>query len=108
MRRPVLAGTRACALALAVALAYAASNYQADLNVRRPAVLRVRQPRPARARGPATRGVWVLVAGLRLDASRGMAALDRLRAAGANVTGRAEFPTYTAPNLVAQATGIEP
>ena len=108
MPRLVPAGARACALALAVALGYAASNYQADLNVRRPRVLRVAEPHPVRAGGPAARVVWVLVDGLRLDASRRMAALDRIRAAGADVAGRAEFPTYTAPNIVAQATGIEP
>src|SRR5262245_19590961 len=104
--RPALA--RACAFALAAAVAYAASTYESDLNVRRPPVLRVRAPGGPGRRGLAQRVVWVLVDGLRLDASREMPVLNRLRAEGEDVSGRSEFPTYSAPNFVAQASGIEP
>jgi type I phosphodiesterase/nucleotide pyrophosphatase len=100
--------TRICIVMLAVALAYAASRYERDLNVPRPAVLGVRPAPRSQGGGPASRVVWILVDGLRLDASRAMPALDRLRAEGLEVVGRAEFPTLTGPNFVAQASGIEP
>jgi phosphopentomutase/2,3-bisphosphoglycerate-independent phosphoglycerate mutase family metalloenzyme len=99
---------RLCAFALGVGIAYTACSYEADLNVRGPAVLRVSAPQRSRARGPATRVVWVLVDGLRLDASREMTVLNWLRAEGEDVSARAEFPTYSGPNFVAQASGIEP
>jgi hypothetical protein len=99
---------RLCAFTLGVIMAYTACSYEADLNVRRPAVLSVSAPQRSRARGPAARVVWVLVDGLRLDASRQMTVLNRLRAEGEDVSARAEFPTYSGPNFVAQASGIEP
>lgn len=55
-----------------------------------------------------TRLVWILVDGLRLDASREMPVLNRLRAEGADVSAKAEVPTYSGPNFVAQASGLEP
>src|SRR6266850_382912 len=100
--------TRVCALAVAAVLTYAARNYEYALNVRRPRVLDVRAPRAAHGGGPAARVVWVLVDGLRLDASRQMPVLNRLRAEGEDVSARAEFPTLSGPNFVAQASGIEP
>src|SRR4051794_9978544 len=69
----------ACAFALAVGLAYAASNYEDALNVPGPAVLRVAAPLVSTGSAKAARVVWVLVDGLRLDASRRMTALNRLR-----------------------------
>ena len=99
---------RALAFALGVGAAYAAFSYEAHLNVRRPAVLRVPAPRATRRDGPAARVVWVLVDGLRLDASRQMPILNRLRAEGEDISARAEFPTFSGPNFVAQASGIEP
>jgi len=101
-------GGRAFALALGVGAAYAAFSYETELNVGRPAVLRVLAPPAPRGRGPAARVVWVLVDGLRLDASRQMTVLNRLRAEGEDILARAEFPTFSGPNFVAQASGIEP
>jgi hypothetical protein len=95
-------------LALAAGLAYAAWSYERSENVRRPPVLGVDPPGAPIRRGPATRVVWVMIDGLRLDASRRMATLDRLRVQGEDVAGRAEFPTFSRPNFVAQASGIEP
>jgi hypothetical protein len=89
-------------------MAYTAFSYESDLNVRRPAVLEVGTSAASSARGPARRVVWVLVDGLRLDASREMPVLNRLRADGEDVSARAEFPTFSGPNYVAQASGIEP
>jgi hypothetical protein len=100
--------TRVGALAVAAALAHAAWHYETDLNVRRPPVLAVRAARAAPGHGPAARVVWVLVDGLRLDASREMTVLNRLRAEGDDISARAEFPTLSGPNFVAQASGIEP
>lgn len=54
-------------------------------------------------RGVTTRVLWVLVDGLRLDVSRRMPALNRLRAEGADVPARAAFRSYGGPNFVAQA-----
>jgi phosphopentomutase/2,3-bisphosphoglycerate-independent phosphoglycerate mutase family metalloenzyme/type I phosphodiesterase/nucleotide pyrophosphatase len=99
---------RLCGLAVAVAVACAAEHYEHALNLARPLVLGVGPPVASRARGPAVRVVWVLVDGLRLDVSRTMPALNRLRAEGNDVSARAEFPTYSGPNFVAQASGIEP
>src|SRR5881397_113161 len=99
---------RLCVFALAVGAAYGAWSYQSDLDVARPPVLDVRAPRAARGDGPAARVVWVLIDGLRLDSSREMTVLNRLRAEGEDVSARAEFPTYSGPNFVAQASGIEP
>jgi hypothetical protein len=94
---------------LGVAMAYTAFSYESDLNLRRPAVLQVGPSEAvARPEGPARRVVWVLVDGLRLDASREMPVLNRLRAEGEDVSARAEFPTFSGPNFVAQASGIEP
>jgi type I phosphodiesterase/nucleotide pyrophosphatase len=99
---------RLCAFALGVGMAFTAHSYESDMNVRSPAVLRVSAPQTSRARGPAARVVWVLVDGLRLDASRKMTVLNQLRAEGEDISARAEFPTYSEPNFVAQASGIEP
>lgn len=99
---------RACAFVVGAGIGHAAWTYETDLNVRRPPVLGVHAPAASSARGPATRVVWVLVDGLRLDASRAMPTLNRLRAEGDDFSGQAEFPTYTGPNVVAQASGIEP
>jgi hypothetical protein len=108
-RRTRLARLSACAVGVAVAVG--AYSYESDLNVARPAVLRVGAP-PASSRSrrpPARRLVWVLVDGLRLDVSREeMPNLNRLRAEGEDVSARAEFPTYSGPNFVTQASGIEP
>ena len=98
---------------LGVVMAYSAFSYESDLNVVRPAVLQAgntvaEDAGPPAARGPARRVVWVLVDGLRLDASRAMPNLNRLRAEGEDVSARSEFPTFSGPNFVAQASGIEP
>jgi hypothetical protein len=100
--------SRLCALALGVGAAFAAESYESNLNVRWPSVLRLSAPQASQAPGPATRVVWVLVDGLRLDASRRMPVLNGLRAQGQDVSARAEFPTFSGPNFVAQASGIEP
>jgi hypothetical protein len=52
--------------------------------------------------------LWVLVDGLRLDASRAMPELAKLRAAGADYAAEAAFPSYSLPNYVAQASGLAP
>jgi hypothetical protein len=49
-----------------------------------------------------------MIDGLRLDTSRRLPVLERLRADGEDVAARAEFPTFSGPNFVAQASGIEP
>jgi predicted AlkP superfamily pyrophosphatase or phosphodiesterase len=99
---------RLCAFAVAVGVAYAAWTYQSEINVRKPPVLDVQAAPASHGRGPARRVVWVMIDGLRLDASRRMPVLNRLRAEGEDVSASAEFPTYTGPNFVAQASGIEP
>jgi phosphopentomutase/2,3-bisphosphoglycerate-independent phosphoglycerate mutase family metalloenzyme/type I phosphodiesterase/nucleotide pyrophosphatase len=99
---------RVCVLSLAVALAYAAFTYETDLNRRRPPVLLVHAPATSHGPGPAERVVWVLVDGLRLDSSRRMPVLNRLRREGQDVIARAEFPSFSGPNFVAQASGVEP
>jgi len=100
--------TRVCALAVGAAMAYAAGSYESDLNVRRPPVLTVRASRTSRGQGSAARVVWVMVDGLRLDASREMTMLNLLRTEGEDISARAEFPSFSRPNFVAQASGIEP
>jgi len=99
---------RVCAFAVAAGVAYAAWSYENELKVRKPPVLDVRAPRASRSHGPPARVIWVMIDGLRLDASREMPVLNRLRAEGEDVSARAEFPTYSGPNFVAQASGIEP
>jgi type I phosphodiesterase/nucleotide pyrophosphatase len=99
---------RGAALVLAVAVAWAAESYESALNVARPAVLGVSArsaPPPDRAR---SRVIWILVDGLRLDASRRMPFLNRLRREGLDVVARADFPTFSGPSFVTQASGIEP
>lgn len=100
--------SRLCTLAFGVGVAFTAFSYESDLNDSRPPVLQVRASRPSGAHGPSARVVWVLVDGLRLDASRRMTTLNGLRAAGEDVSARSEFPTFSGPNFVAQASGIEP
>ena len=99
---------RGCVFVLAAAVAWAAEGYESDLNVSRPAVLAAAAPAPPRPRAGPSRLVWVLVDGLRLDASRRMPVLNRLRADGLDVVARAEFPTFSGPQFIAQASGIEP
>src|SRR5213593_4318947 len=99
---------RGCVFVLAAAVAWAAESYESDLNVSRPAVLSAAAPAPPRPRAGPSRLVWVLVDGLRLDASRRMPVLNRLRVEGLDVVARAEFPTFSGPQFVAQASGIEP
>src|SRR5262249_46135279 len=65
-------------------------------------------PAPARKNAPARRVVWVLIDGLRLDASRTMPTLARLRQEGADFEASADFPTYSIPNYVVQACGLDP
>ena len=65
-------------------------------------------PAPARKNAPARRVVWVLIDGLRLDASRTMPTLGRLRQEGADFEASADFPTYSIPNYVVQACGVDP
>src|SRR5436309_2873241 len=74
----------------------------------RPGVLAAAAPAPPRPRAGPSRLVWVLVDGLRLDASRRMPVLNRLRADGLDVVARAEFPSFSGPQFIAQASGIEP
>ena len=93
---------------LGALVAWAAESYESDLNVARPAVLAVAPPARSAAPGAAHRLVWVLVDGLRLDASRTMPVLNQLREQGLDVAARTEFPSYSGPNFVAQASGIEP
>lgn len=101
-------GPRLCLLVLGIALSYSAFAYESALNVSRPAVLAVPSAGASPARGPAERVVWVLVDGLRLDASRKMPALNAMRSQGTDVLAKSEFPTFSGPNFVAQASGIEP
>ncbi len=103
---PVL--SRLCTLAFGIGVAFTAFSYESDLNDSRPPVLQVRRSNPPGAHGVAARVVWVLVDGLRLDASRRMTALNALRATGEDVSARSEFPSFSGPNFVAQASGIEP
>ncbi len=99
---------RLCAGVLGIAMAYSAFSYESSLNVDRPAVLNVRPAPGSHADGPATRVIWIMIDGLRLDLSREMPNLNRLRAEGEDISARSEFPTFSGPNLVAQASGIEP
>jgi hypothetical protein len=100
--------SRLCALAFGVGVAFAAFSYESDLNLRRPPILHLRGSGASGGAGPSARVIWVLVDGLRLDASRRMTVLNGLRAAGEDVSARSEFPTFSGPNFVSQASGIEP
>jgi len=95
-------------VAAGAAAGFGALLYQPMLNIARPAVLAA--PPPAGSPPPrlARRVVWVLVDGLRLDASRHMPTLNRLRSEGDDLAARSEFPTFTLPNVVAQASGLGP
>ncbi len=77
------------------------------------------QPRSALARSApvivdphtpplARRVVLVIVDGLRLDASRAMATLGRLRAAGVDGRATSHYPTWSRPNYVSILTGVPP
>lgn len=54
------------------------------------------------------RVIVVIVDGLRLDASRGLPFLDRLRAAGVDAEAASQYPTYSKPNYVNILTGVPP
>jgi hypothetical protein len=99
---------RACVGVVGVLAALAAGRNQTTLDVANPGVLRAHAAAPIARQARARRVVWILVDGLRLDASRRMPALNRLRAGGRDVIGHSHFPTYTVPNVVAQASGLEP
>jgi len=99
---------RACAIAIGAAVAWTAESYESDLNVPRPAVLAVAPSAPPQPHRGSSRLVWIFVDGLRLDASRRMPVLNRLRTEGIDVVARSEFPTFSGPNYIAQASGIEP
>jgi hypothetical protein len=84
-------------------------HYLRALDVRVPPVLALRAPEIApHPRSRVRRVVWVLIDGLRLDASRTMPTLNRLRREGADFAGRAGFPSYSIPNYVVEASGLEP
>src|SRR5262245_15471314 len=111
MTRGAVRSRLADRLLLAAAGAAAACGallYQPMLNIARPAVLAAPPPAGSPAPRLARRVVWVLIDGLRLDASRHMPTLNRLRSEGDDVAARSEFPTFTLPNVVAQASGLEP
>src|SRR5262249_50542562 len=76
---------RACALLLGIMISWSAESYESDLNVARPAVLAVAAPAPPQRNGHAGRLVWVFADGLRLDTSRKMPVLNRLRGEGLDV-----------------------
>src|SRR5262245_11930057 len=62
-------------------------------------------PGPSRV---ARRVVLVVLDGLRADTSRGLPALEALRARGASAVAHTHFPSISAPNYVSMLTGVEP
>ena len=102
---------RAVFLVVAVVAGIEVFQYLASLNVTTSPVLAIPIPPPPshpRKDAPARRVVWVLIDGLRLDASRTMPTLNRLRAEGADFEASADYPTYSIPNYVVQACGLDP
>jgi hypothetical protein len=106
--RPERLGGRALLCLLAGAAGYLAFSYPETLNLPPDADPRLGTPPPTAVERPARRVVWVLVDGLRLDASRRMEGLNRLRAEGMDVEARAEFPTFSLTNFIVQASGLDP
>jgi hypothetical protein len=99
---------RGCFGGVAIAAVCAATAYQRHLDVPQPAVLQARAPLASRSQGPARRVAWVLVDGLRWDASTHMTALTALGNEGRHFLTTSEFPTYTVPNFVAQVPASSP
>jgi hypothetical protein len=102
---------RAVFLVVAIVAGVEVFHYLETLNVTTSPVLAIPIPPPPshpRKDALARRVVWVLVDGLRLDASRNMPTLERLRKEGADFEASADFPTYSIPNYVVQACGIDP
>lgn len=88
--------------------ASAAFKFLPSLNLSRPALVI-----PEALSGPAgprlaRRVVFVMIDGLRLDASYGRQFLDSLRDRGVDATARSHFPTMSRPNYVTLVTGVEP
>ena len=102
--------SRICFLVVAIAAGVEVFHYLRALNVTTSPVqaIPIPEPAPRKPHPPARRVVWVLVDGLRLDASRTMPTLERLRREGADIEARADFPTYSIPNYVVQACGLDP
>src|SRR5262245_26575685 len=111
MRRPPIAAALVAA-ALAGALAVH-SGRQAGQHLKQ-----LNDPRPVLASAPpvlmpaqrrlARRVVLVILDGLRADASRGLPALDALRARGVDAVAHSHFPTISAPNYVSILAGVPP
>jgi hypothetical protein len=85
------------------------ASFMFDLEQTEPALARVEPvldppPAPPLSR----RVVLAVVDGLRLDASRRMPFLNRLRAAGVDAVAASPYPTYSKPNYVTILTGVPP
>lgn len=87
----------------------ASENYRPALNDPAPALERVTPLLPAsRAPRLSRRVVVVVIDGLGLRHSYGLALLDQLRRDGVDASARTHYPTYSRPNHVSILTGVPP
>ncbi len=96
------------ALAVVAGFAVTALRFLPSLDTDHPALADVpivHEPAPPRL---ARRVILVIFDGLRLDTSRGLPFLDRLRARGVDGAAHVPFPTLSIPNYVTILSGVEP
>ncbi|HKA87532.1 MAG TPA: alkaline phosphatase family protein [Haliangiales bacterium] len=98
----------AASLGLSVQSARRAADHLRSLNDAHPPLADappVLVPPPGRA---ARTVVLVVLDGLRADTSRGLPALEALRARGASAVAHTHFPSISSPNYVSLLTGVPP
>ena len=103
----IAALTLCAAVLLGLAARGEASDFRAQLNLDRPLVpssAAVAPPPPRLAR----RVIVLLIDGLRLDSSRTMPVLNRLRARGVDAEAVSHYPTLSRPNYVSMFAGVPP
>ena len=95
-------------LALGAFAAREATSFMPSLNVRAPTLATAARAPSAPSRRLTERVVLIIVDGLRLDASRTMPSLDRLRGLGIDAEATSHYPSLSRPNYVSIITGVPP
>ena len=85
-----------------------AFDFLPSLNVGDPPLAAATTTTPASTRRLSERVVLIIVDGLRLDSSRTMHSLDRLRAVGVDAEAASHYPSMSRPNYVSILAGVPP
>ncbi|MDQ3369687.1 MAG: alkaline phosphatase family protein [Myxococcota bacterium] len=104
----ILIGLGGVVTALGVYAGREATAFLPSLNVEDPPLARAEIPVSEPSRRLTERVVLIIVDGLRVDASRTMPSLDRLRGVGIDAEAASHYPSMSRPNYVSIVAGVPP